>query len=56
MVVHDFHVASSRQSPTETNSKLIIDTNAVLSGALALESLEPITGRNAQVAELFGDL
>jgi hypothetical protein len=30
VVIDDFHVASSRRSPTETNSKLIIDPDTML--------------------------
>lgn len=56
MVVHDLHVASTRRSPTETDSKLIIDSDAALPSAIALQPLEPIAWWNAQVAELPGDL
>lgn len=37
--------------PHEANTKLIVDANAVLTGAVVLQGLQTIAGRHAQIVE-----
>jgi hypothetical protein len=52
MVVNALHVVSVAFPPNKTDTPLIIDANAVLSLAVAMERFEAIAGRRAKVTEL----
>ena len=54
MVIHDLHVAGVPVLPAEADTPLVIDANAVLAGAAALEGFQPVRGWNAQVSESAG--
>lgn len=56
VVVNYLHRFSASSRPTETKTELIVDPNAVLSGAVSLECLKPIARRHAQIVEPLGDL
>lgn len=56
MVINDLHILSAMPRPTEADSPLIIDPNAVLPLTVAPQSLQAIARRNAQVIEASGDL
>jgi hypothetical protein len=50
MIIHDLHVRRPSFRPPETNSKLIIDPDAVLPGTISSERLQPVPGKG-QVAK-----
>lgn len=52
MAVDDLDVFGSGGRPAEADAPLIVDADAVGVGAVALELLEAVAGRNAQVADL----
>lgn len=52
MVVNDLHVVSVSFPPDKTDAPLIIDADAVLPLAAAMERFEAIGGWRAKVAEL----
>ncbi len=47
MVVHDFHIVGVAVPPHEADAILIIDPDAVLALALAVQRLQPVSGRHA---------
>lgn len=51
MIIHDFHVVRVAASPTETDSPAIVDTDAVLTGSIALQSLQSISWRRGQITQ-----
>ena len=55
MVINDLHILSVMAGPSEADSPLIIDPDAVLPLPVAPQSLQSIAGRNAQVIEAGGD-
>ncbi len=56
VVINDFNIGRARRSPSETDTKLIVDPDAVLSRSVALERLQTVAWWHAQVAELTGNL
>ena len=56
MVINYLHRFSAGSRPTEAETELIVDPNAVLSGAVSLERLKPIARWHAQIIEPLGDL
>jgi len=52
MVVHDFDIVRVRFVPDKTDSELVVNPNAVLSFAIALERFQTIPGWNSQLVEL----
>lgn len=56
VVIDDFDVGRTRRGPSETDTKLVVNPNAVLSRPVALARLQPVAWRHAQVAELTGNL
>lgn len=53
MIIHDFHIMRVAVSPTKTESPAIVDTDAVLTGSIAFQSLQSISWRCSQVTQ-FG--
>jgi hypothetical protein len=49
VVVDDLHVEGISSPPHETDTPLVVDSNAVLALPLALEFLETVAWRNAKV-------
>ena len=56
MVVYDFHIVGVAVPPNEADAILIIDTDAVLALALAMQSLQPVSGRNIQIIQGYGGM
>ena len=54
VVVDDLDVEGIGGAPDEADAPLIVDADAVLASTIALERLEAISGRNAQVGEGVG--
>ena len=54
MVIHNFNVPCIRALPAEADTPLVIDANAVLAFALALQGFESIAGRYTQIVEAPG--
>lgn len=46
MVISDFDFVGVAADPTEAQTPLVIDTDAVLTGTLAFERFEPVAGRD----------
>src|SRR6185437_957951 len=51
MIIADLDVGRSLLCPFETQAKLIVDAHAVLPVPIALQRLEPVAGRRAQIIE-----
>jgi hypothetical protein len=51
MIINDFHVMRIAVYPAEADSPLIVDPNAILTGAIAREFFQSIAWRHAQVVE-----
>jgi len=56
MVVDDFNLKDTAIIPAETNSPLVIHSNAVLPFPVTLESFEPICRRNSEIIQTFGSI
>ena len=56
MVVDDFHIVGVAIPPNEADAILIIDSDAVLAFALAVQSLQPVSGRNIQIIQRHGGM
>ena len=52
MVVYDLHIVSVTVFPNKADTVLIIDPNAVLAEAIALQRFQPIAGELCQVGKL----
>ncbi len=55
VVIDDFDVGWTSCGPSEAETKLIVDPNAVLSRPVALEPLQAVARRHAQVVESAGN-
>jgi hypothetical protein len=51
MVINYFHIFSTCVRPTKTDTPLIVDANAVLTGTITLERFKVISGRHSQIFE-----
>jgi len=56
VIVQDLDVFRSGHCPAEADAVLIVHADAVLPGAVANESLQPVARRYAQVFKATGDL
>jgi hypothetical protein len=56
VIIHDLDVLSSRLLPAKAEPELIVDSDAVLAGAIALQGLQSISRRNAQIVEPLRNL
>ena len=56
VVVDDFHVVGVTIDPSKTNTLLIVDPDAVLAFAIALEGFQPIGRWSAQIIQRRGVL
>lgn len=54
MVVHDLNVVGISRSPSETDSPLSVDANAVLASSIPLQPFELVTWRYPKVIENRG--
>jgi len=51
VVVHDLDIFSTAVFPQKADSELIVHANAVLSGAIASQDLQPVARRHAKIVE-----
>lgn len=51
MIVNDLNVPRSFSRPYKTDSKLVIDTNAVLARTIFFKPLQPVSWRNAEIVK-----
>ena len=51
MVVRDFDIARVAVIPLEAKSELVVDSNAVLVGAVTLKQFQVVAGRDPQVVK-----
>lgn len=49
MIIHDFYILGACTGPAKAEPELVVDPNAVLSGAVASERFKSVARRNAQV-------
>ena len=56
MIIHDLDFIRIASAPYEAEPPLIVDSDAVLAGAVALERLQAISGRNAKILQPLGRL
>jgi hypothetical protein len=56
MVIYDFDVLCASVRPAEAYAELVIDPDAVLTGAITLQGFQPIAGRHAKVIQSTGNL
>ena len=56
MVINDFYIFRTCIRPTKTDTPLIVDTNAVLTGTITRECIKLIPGWNPQIIKSTGDL
>ena len=56
MVVDDLDVLGARVCPSKAHTELVVHADTVLSGAIARERLQPISGRHTKVFQLDRDL
>ena len=54
MVVDNFNLMRIFLNPEEAKAPLVIDTNTVLTGAVALQRFQVIAGRVSQVSQASG--
>ncbi len=54
VVIGYFYVEGIALAPNEAHAVLIVDANAVLPGAVALQSLQFVAWRQPQIFQLFG--
>ena len=51
MVINNLDIFWSLYCPHKAHAKLIVNADAVLSGAIAFQRLQSITGRHTQIVE-----
>ncbi len=56
MVVHDLDVFRTGSRPAKAHSKLVVHSNAVLTGPISLEFFKAITWRDAKISKFLCDL
>ncbi len=56
MIIDNLYLVDVTFLPTETDTPLVVDANAVLPLAIGLQCLQVITGRNPQIPEHSGTM
>jgi hypothetical protein len=56
VIVDDFYAMSIAVTPNEADSESVVDSNAVLSTAVAFESLQPVAREDGQVLQSMGSV
>jgi hypothetical protein len=56
MVVDDLNIVNAVRLPSETNAPLIVHSDAVLTFAITLQCLKPVSRRDTQASELCGSV
>jgi hypothetical protein len=49
MIIHDLYLLRSLRGPAKADAELVVDSDAVLALAVALQSLKPIAWRGLQI-------
>ncbi len=52
MVIHDLNIVSIPLPPNKADAPLVVDSNAVLPAATAMQRFEPIARRRGQIAQV----
>ena len=53
MIIHYFNISNTFRTPDETDPKLIIDANRVLSIPVAMQCFKPVAWRNTEIRQFF---
>ena len=53
VIINDLNVVGIAVVPSKADPPLIVDPDAVLTGSVALELLEPISWRHSQIIEML---
>ena len=56
MVIYDLNLFCTCCFPTKTDAPLIVNTNAVVAGTIALECFKSISRRHSQIIQPGGNL
>ena len=56
MIIDDLHIFRPGSGPAEADAELVVDADAVLSSAIALERFEAVAGGHSKVFQPPGDL
>ena len=56
MVVDDFDLFGVRAGPDKANAPLVVDTDGMLAGTIALQGLEPVARREPQEGKFDGGI
>src|SRR5271168_503415 len=54
VIIPDLHVVSVSIAPNETNTPLVVDADTVLSRAVTLQRMKPVSRRKIQIHQTFG--
>ena len=54
MVIDDLYIDRSGCAPSETNTPLVVDPDAILTRSIALEAFQPVARRHFQIVEPSG--
>jgi len=55
VAIHNLDLLRPARRPHKTDTKLIIDADAMLSGTFAFKAFQPIARRHAQIIECCGN-
>lgn len=55
MIIYDFDFFRPAIRPVKANTPLIVNANAVLTGAISLERFETVAGRRPQIIQPISD-
>lgn len=56
VIIHDFYVVRVTVTPPEAYPPLLVDSDAVLSGAVTRKTLQPVARRDAEIAKLLSGI
>lgn len=51
MIIDDFNIIGVTAFPSKTNTPLVVDADAPLTGSIAAQLFQPVGGRYAQVSK-----
>jgi hypothetical protein len=51
MIIDDFDIGRTSFAPRETNAPVVIDANGILARPLALQRLQTVCGRRAEIVQ-----
>jgi hypothetical protein len=54
MIIHNLNLENITVAPNETNTKLIVNPNAVLTLSIPLQNLKVIAWKDRKIAQLIG--